>query len=136
MKTDLIKKLLETFKLGLPKANTFHEFSEGEFGILNTLLVNEKKGHSQMTPKELCEAQSLTSGRISSTLKTLEAKHFITRKTDNFDKRKTLVSLTLKGKELALKMFNRIVDELKDIIDKLGEANTLELIRLLKIINE
>jgi len=135
MNYELIKKLLETLKLGKIKRESFHSLSQGEYGILNALMIKESEGCKKMTPGEIGKEQNLTSGRVSTTLKSLEKKHYILRETDAIDKRKTLVSLTLKGRELALKIISKIKAELNNIVEKLGEKDTLELIRLLNILN-
>ena len=88
-----------------------------------------------VTPGDLCRVQHLTSGRVASTLKSLEQKEYIERKTDKSDRRRILIKLTKMGKKMATAIFNRIKEQIKAITDKLNEQEIKEFIRLLKIIN-
>ena len=109
----ITKEFMKLMKGSNAQIKNISELSQGEYGILQILLQGECDGKKTMTSGELCHAQNLTSGRISTTLKTLEMKKYIIRENDALDKRRTLVKLTEKGKDLAIKIKNKIVENVK-----------------------
>ena len=132
---ELEKKLFELLNHDNNPLQEVQKLSQGENGILKTLLIYEDLIQEDVTPGDLCRVQHLTSGRVASTLKSLEQKEYIERKTDKSDRRRILIKLTKMGKKMATAIFNRIKEQIKAITDKLNEQEIKEFIRLLKIIN-
>ena len=81
---------------------------------------------------ELSEKLNVSTARIASILNSLENKKYITRKVDNSDKRKTLVVVTEKGKELAISAKKEIIDILLKVIDEVGYDDIKEYVRILQ----
>ncbi|MGM9899195.1 MAG: MarR family winged helix-turn-helix transcriptional regulator [Bacilli bacterium] len=132
---ELEKKLFELLNHDNNPLQEVQKLSQGENGILKTLLIYEDLIQEDVTPGDLCRVQHLTSGRVASTLKSLEQKEYIERKPDKYDRRRILIKLTKMGKKMATAIFNRIKEQIKAITDKLNEQEIKEFIRLLKIIN-
>lgn len=132
---ELEKKLFELLNHDNNPLQEVQKLSQGENGILKTLLIYEDLIQEDVTPGDLCRVQHLTSGRVASTLKSLEQKEYIERKPDKYDRRRILIKLTKMGKKMATTIFNRIKEQIKAITDKLNEQEIKEFIRLLKIIN-
>ena len=70
--------------------------SQGEMAMLG-FLTYEK---SETNPKELSERFNLSTARVANTLNSLERKEYIKRVHDSFDRRKVMVYITEKGKEV------------------------------------
>lgn len=133
---ELAHKLIYIFKKKNHPLAKMQNFDQGENGILQTLYVYEQTKEKELTPSELCRIQQLSSGRVATTLKTLEKKELIERTTDQIDKRKSIIQLTNKGREVAEKIIKITSKKFEEIIDKLGEQDTLEFIRILKRLGE
>lgn len=134
-KHELVMKLINVIKKEKTPIQQVKELGEGENGILRTLYLYEEELKKDVTPGDLCNLQNLTSGRIASTLKSLERKKYIQRITDCNDHRRILVQLTEKGKTNAQKIIQKMYHNIQYIIDKLGEKDFAELIRLLNLVN-
>ncbi len=133
---ELIIKFINIFKKKNHLINLVKELEKGESGILQTLFIYEENYHKNLTPGDLCETQQLTSGRVASTLKNLEKKAYIKRITDDVDKRKIIIKLTEKGKKIAKKIINDISTSIDKMINKLGEHDSQEFIRILNRLYE
>lgn len=134
-KHELGMKLINVIKKEKTPIQQVKELGQGENGILRTLYLYEEELKKDVTPGDLCNLQNLTSGRIASTLKSLERKKYIQRITDCNDHRRILVQLTEKGKTNAKKIIQKMYHNIQYIIDKLGEKDFAELIRLLNLVN-
>lgn len=133
---ELARKLIYIFKKKNHPLVEMQNFDQGENGILQTLYTYEQFEKKELTPGELSRIQQLSSGRIATTLKTLEKKQLIERITDRIDKRKSIIQLTHKGREVAEKIIKITSKKFEKIIDKLGEQDALEFIRILKRLAE
>ena len=74
------------------------KISQGEMAMLG-FLTYEK---SETNPKELSERFNLSTARVANTLNSLERKEYIKRVHDSFDRRKVMVYITEKGKEVGI----------------------------------
>lgn len=108
--------------------DALNNFSRGEVGVLSYLVFDK----SEASAGELSEKLNVSTARIASILNSLENKEYITRKIDDFDKRKTLVVITEKGKNLAISTKKEITNMLFKIIDEVGYDDIKEYIRILK----
>lgn len=133
---DLVHKLIYLLKKKNHPLLEMHCFDQGENGILQTLYVYEQNQEKELTPSELSRIQQLSSGRIATTLKTLEKKQLIERNIDYVDKRRSIIQLTEKGREVAEKIIKITMQKFENIVEKLGEQDALEFIRILKRLAE
>lgn len=108
--------------------DVLNNFSRGEVGVLSYLVFD--KGES--SAGELSEKLNVSTARIASILNSLEHKEYITRKIDMLDKRKTLVAITEKGRNLAISTKNEITNMLLKIIDEVGYDDIKEYVRILQ----
>ncbi len=133
---ELSYKFMRIFRKRNPFIYQVKELDKGENGILQTLFIYEEIYQKNLTPGELCEIQQLTSGRIASTLKNLEKKAFIKRMMAEDDRRKTIIQLTEKGKLVAKRIIDDIAMNINKMINKLGEHDSQEFLRILNRLYE
>ncbi|MGM9881832.1 MAG: MarR family winged helix-turn-helix transcriptional regulator [Bacilli bacterium] len=93
-----------------------NEFNRGEIGVLNYLVFDK----DEVSAGELSEKLNVSTARIASILNSLENKEYIKRKEDNLDKRKTLVIVTTKGKDLVTSAKKEIINKIKKVIEEVG----------------
>lgn len=101
----------------------------GEYGTLH-YLTYIKDGESA---GELSKYLHIVPGRMTDILSSLEYKGYIERRRSDEDKRRVLVHITKDGLTEEKKRRAAIRKEYKGLLQKLGRKDTLELIRLLKI---
>ena len=102
----------------------------GEYGVLRYLMYVE----DQVSAGELTTQLHVVPGRMTDILNSLENKGCITRKKDEEDLRRLKVCITEKGREEESKKRKSIREEYQGMYEILGEKDTQELIRLLKIV--
>lgn len=88
----------------------------------------------QVSAGELTTQLHVVPGRMTDILNSLENKGCITRKKDEEDLRRLKVCITEKGREEESKKRKSIREEYQGMYEILGEKDTQELIRLLKIV--
>lgn len=103
-----------------------NEFNRGEVGVLGYLAFDK----DEATAGELSEKLNVTTARIASILNSLENKEYIKRKEDNLDKRKTLVSITTKGKELANITKREIIEKIIIVVEEVGYDEIKDYVRI------
>lgn len=109
-----------------------NDFNRGEVGVLSYLAFNKDYEYSGI----LSEKLNVSTARIASILNSLENKGYIKRNEDTLDKRKTLVTITSKGKELAIDTKKKIIDKIVMVIKQIGYDEIREYVRInLKIRN-
>ena len=108
--------------------DVLNNFSRGEVGVLNYLVFDK----GEATAGELSEKLNVSTARVASVLNSLESKEYVTRKVDSLDKRKTLVVITEKGKDLAISTKKEIINMLLKIIDEVGYDDIKEYVRILQ----
>ena len=133
---ELSYKFMNVFRKRNHLIHTVKELDKGENGILQTLLIYEEIHQKNLTPGDLCEIQQLTSGRIASTLKNLEKKAYIKRIIAEDDRRKIIIKLTEKGKIVAKGIIDDIAISINKMINKLGEHDSQEFLRILNRLYE
>lgn len=109
---------------------TVQDSIRGEYGVLRYLMYVE----DNVTAGTLTEQLHVVPGRMTDILKSLENKGFIIRCRDEEDKRRVNVCITEDGKSEAEEKRNYISDEYQNLFQILGDKDTRELIRLLKIV--
>ena len=93
------------------------KISQGEMAMLG-FLTYEK---SETNPKELSERFNLSTARVANTLNSLERKEYIKRVHDSFDRRKVMVYITEKGKEVFTETEKEALNEFSKLLSYLGE---------------
>lgn len=101
----------------------------GEYGTLH-YLTYIKDGESA---GELSKYLHIVPGRMTDILSSLEYKGYVERRRAAEDKRRVLVFVTKEGLREEKKRREAIRKEYKGLLEKLGRKDTMELIRLLKI---
>ncbi|WP_297812954.1 MarR family winged helix-turn-helix transcriptional regulator [uncultured Finegoldia sp.] len=83
-------------------------------------------------PKEIEYAMGISSARVAAIIKKLEERGLVIREDDKLDGRKTLVSLTEKGKEEAAESEERVVCVLNEMFEILGKEDSESMVRILE----
>ncbi len=112
--------------------------SRGEFFMLNRIAhlirhMDEEKPGAKIT--DLSIAAEMSKPAVSQMLNSLENKDMIERVTTKSDRRVVYVRLTDNGKaqlDMAGKRFGRLMEE---IVEKLGQEDTAELVRIFDKLN-
>lgn len=132
MQEDLGEELYNMLAevLNRPENRAFFDSIRGEYGVMWYLL----KKKTPVSAGELTEKLHVVPGRMTDILKALEKKSYIIRQKDTFDRRVVNVQLTKEGTEEAAARRKEIHEEYCGLFTVLGEKDTKELIRLLKIL--
>lgn len=105
------------------------EMSYNESLICNILYRNATEYPDQkLTATDLCAETKILKSQMNRILTQLEEKNLITRERSLEDKRKIYVCLTSEQSNAYLKQHAQILKLLDDIIEKLGEEQTKEII--------
>lgn len=94
------------------------------------VVLDEMGGMS--TPSKLAEYTDFTPARLSAIIKSLESKGYIVRQQDELDKRCSIIEITEKGGFNSRQIKEAAVKNSLEIIEKLGEKDSLEFLRLMK----
>ena len=124
--TDLfIQRFSLLMKLGRPRL--YGSFTKGEMRVLSYLYQQEEP----VQPGELCQILDASSARVAAVLKRLESKGQIERRMDTDDRRKILVYITPAGHGLVEDRRGEMHKYIAEIIDRLGEDDAREGLRIL-----
>lgn len=118
----------------LHKCLCFPEMGKSEFFMLDMIVsvsqdAEEAKG---AYVSEIARKLKISTPAVSKMLKGLEEKQFIIRRTDERDRRNTIVSITPEGEAARQKVFEQMDNFAKNTVDRMGEENVKELVRLLE----
>lgn len=102
--------------------------SQGESGVL-LYLLNAKINVSQ---SELSENLGVTMPRIVAVINTLQNKELIEKKLDPNDKRKSIISITNKGKDNIIKKKKDAIKFIENVIKELDEQEIEQYIAISK----
>lgn len=120
------------------KRLAFSYLGKSEFMML-TLILEETENSGDkggVYVSNIAKKLKITTPAVSKMLKGLEERHYIERKTDTKDRRNTIVSLTEEGKRARKTVFEEMNVFTKRSIERLGENEAKELIRLLELYTE
>jgi MarR family 2-MHQ and catechol resistance regulon transcriptional repressor len=106
--------------------------NKGELFVLQFL----KLRNAEVLPSELSEALNSSTARISALLGALEKKDQIKREIDRSNRRNILVTITEAGLKRVEAEMNEIEGRMAKIFTEMGEADTVEFIRLIKLFSE
>ena len=104
-----------------------NDAGRGESFVLRFIFDNE----GDILPSEISKEVKLSTARIATTLNSLESKELITRKIDPQDRRKIIVRITDEGRTIATKQHQVVIDEIAEMLEKLGEHDAKEYVRIL-----
>lgn len=108
------------------------KYAQGELFVLRCL----DRVSEPLLPSDLSEQVQTSSARIATILNTLEKKELIVREIDPSDRRRILVTLTPEGKEYTETIRKKIQGKMVKLLEKLGEDDAREYIRITKRIIE
>lgn len=101
---------------------------KGEYFVLDYL----QKHGNRTYPKKLSSDMMVSTARIAVILNHLEKQHLIERIADTDDNRQTIVILSNEGIALLAEYHRHLTDYLTKILEKMGEKDAMEYIRLQK----
>ena len=120
-----IQRFSRLMKLGRPRL--YGSFTKGEMRVLSYLYQQDEP----VQPGELCQILDASSARVAAVLKRLESKGQIERRMDTDDRRKILVCITPAGHRLVEARRGEMHNYIAGIIDRLGEDDAREGLRIL-----
>jgi DNA-binding MarR family transcriptional regulator len=89
--------------------------------------------HDGLTAGELAEAASLSPGAVTTVLDRLERMGLVTRTRDEADRRRVLVELTPKARELAFKAYGPVAAYASEYIEQLTDEEIEIISRFLEV---
>ena len=128
---ELVSSMTKSPKM--PFQKKVDDLSQGERRILGYLTFFKNGGASS---GELSEKLFLSTPRVASALKSLSKKGFIERNRDENDKRIVIVTITEAGKSFMREEHEKAVSMLEKTLQKLGEEDAKEFVRIIKRIIE
>lgn len=117
-KQDLFEKMKNTFK--------------GE-NLMLAMLMNMG---GKATPGELVQHTDCTAARLTAIAKSLESKGFVKRIQNARDKRSTIIEMTSEGIARFMQLQKEIIENVFNLIEKLGEKDAEEFVRLIRRLSE
>lgn len=105
--------------------------SQGESGVLLYLLDN-----NNISQSELSEKLNVTMPRILAIINSLQNKNLVLKTTDSNDKRKTIISITKKGKEDISDKRKSAINFIENIIKELTDEEIEQYVYINKKIEE
>lgn len=128
----LADELIASFRHGKPLLEPLRELARGEMGILMYLSAK----HEAVVCGELSHVMDISTGRVAISLKNLENKKLIRREPDTIDCRRVRVTPTERGIEFASEGRRRIREFTIELLEKLGERDAKEFVRIIKRVEE
>lgn len=104
----------------------------GEMAVMRALML----AGGSLTPSELADRAWVSSARIANILRALEAKGWIVREHSTTDRRRVHVTVTDKGRQGVETKRRELEDRTAAFLEQLGEADTQEMVRLLRRANQ
>ena len=89
--------------------------------------------HDGLTAGELAEAASLSPGAVTTVLDRLERMGLVTRIRDEADRRRVLVELTPKARELAFRVYGPVAAYAREYIERLSDDEIDAISRFLEV---
>ena len=102
--------------------------ARGECFVLRCLA----RSKAPLLPSDLSEQSHASTARIAVVLNTLEKKGLISRAIDPTDRRRILVSLTNVGQEYVAVIRTQLREDMKHLLEELGEQDAREYLRITK----
>lgn len=132
------EKLLSTWlklSTSVVNARITDEFPYNESLVCNMLYMNSLQDNSEpLTATDLCNKTRMLKSQMNRTLNFLEEKEIITRQRSKDDKRQVYIIFNAENAEPYMKQHEKILPILDEIIARLGEEKTKDLIQTLTYI--
>lgn len=109
-----------------------HDLTKGEVFLLN--LLSTEGGTAR--PGDMSRAMQTSTARIAAALGSMERKGWITREIDGGDHRRTLVHITPEGETVIGQAREALLQNLRQLLDELGEDDAREYLRLMTRVEE
>ncbi len=129
LKSQLGRSMFRFRKVGMA-FNPGLDVNMGEIAILNGIANNDSGCDTNKCVDEVRNSLYMTKPAISQIYSSLEKKGYMTREIDMNDRRKILVKLTPDGHEILKKTKEYTEQVLNEIISRLGEDDTRQMIEL------
>lgn len=135
MTSDRVSELLHLThtisRLMRPK-DTFGDVTRAEFFIMNVLFDAKKdENFKGITVTKIANIMHASTAATSKLLRIAEEKGYIARTLDDNDRRVVYICLTQKGEDLTESARNNANERIHYLLEKLGEADTENLMRIL-----
>lgn len=121
--------LLAIFAIPRAKTERLAENKVKGQGFVLSYLATVK---NRVYPKTLSDSMMVSTARIAVILNQLEEDGLIRRTPDAEDKRQVIVTLTEKGRKLAVKYHTETLESLKKLLEYLGPEDALNYVRIQK----
>lgn len=102
-----------------------------EAAVLHTVLAHSEEGDKAF-PSHIGESLGFSRSFVAQILTHLEQKEYISRSTQKSDRRMSEVVLTEKGRLLMNTAHNGFRSTISKLVEGLGEADSIELLRLIR----
>lgn len=135
--TDLLaQELAQTFtqfrRMGPPKG-VHHGLKPGEFFLLTTLINSMSPDAAGLKASELSNRLQVTPAAVTHLINDLEKAGYVERVSDPSDRRIVLMRPTEAGVKMMEVANARFLDNLKGLVEFLGEDDSREFIRLIAL---
>ena len=131
--SNLIRAFLfhkkQKFFYGMPKT----ELKPSETAVLCCLQANDEK---PLRPRDISQFLGVSPASVSPLFASLEEQGQIERIINPNNRREIFLQLTPKGIENAQAIKSQVQQRVMDLVEYLGQEQTLELIRLLQLVNQ
>jgi len=134
---DLAKEFIQNMQntRSAHAANRQKSFQDGVRGEVFVLLcIKEEQGRT--IPSRISDVTGVSSARVAMVLNSLEEKGMITREIDVEDRRKIIVRITPKGTDHLEEWQKKHIEDIREILESLGEDDAKELVRIIGRIAE
>ncbi len=122
---------MQVLRKAAPHRN-INEALQGESFVLRFIHCH----NGDVLPSEISNEMEVSSARVAAALNSLENKGLITRQIDLSDRRKILVRLTDKGKEVAERHQREVIADTANLLQQMGEQDAKEYVRLIGRLGE
>ncbi|MBD7913357.1 MULTISPECIES: MarR family transcriptional regulator [Clostridium] len=132
---DIAKKYILLRKTVMQAPQSEH-IKPNEFTLLMVIIERITPEVRGVKVSELSTILNITPAAVTHMINSLEKKKCLERLSDNKDRRIVLVKPTPAGKKAIESMKNKFFNNLKELIDFIGEKDSQELIRILSLISD
>ena len=122
---ELIEVLRQYYYMKIPLG--LENFMQGEMKVLS--YIHYTAGGGEIATGDIVSALDMTGGRVAGILRSLEKKGFISRRTDENDRRRIMVSPTLAGSDYVENGRELLRSRLSAIINAMGSESAENFIR-------
>lgn len=133
-KDILVKSMMEAFD-NINNQAVFERMKAGFKGE-NLILAMLMDMGGKATPGELMQNAECTAARLTAIAKSLESKGFVKRIQNSEDKRSTIIEMTSEGISKFMLLQKEAIESILNLIEKLGENDAREFIRLVQRLSE